>query len=188
MTSKLSASPLDEDLPKTLQAITVSVGEAKRILATLSMEILEELKTTEPVGEQGKIRLRALGMRVSDKGVLEELRKEVQDSEDSSEGARRGLWELKNSVWEDGGRVAGVLDGTIWRLADLIDDGKREKVPEPERNITNPIARWLLRDRRPEIDFLTVQILSLPSAKNFSTIARLANPSNTSPCSTFTSI
>lgn len=58
-------------------------------------------------------------MRVLDKG-----RMEVQDSENSAKGARQGLWGLKNSVWEDGGRVAGVLEGTIWRLADLTRDGK----------------------------------------------------------------
>lgn len=83
------------------------------------------------------------------------------------------MWELKDSVWEDGGRVIAVLNGTIWRLADLIKDGKGERVQEPEQNIKNPIARWLRRDRHPEIDFLTVQILSLPSANNFSTTAYL---------------
>lgn len=174
VTSKLLVSPLDEDLPNTLQAITVSVEKVKRSLTTLSTVILEDLKTVEPpVGEEGKSRLRQLEMRVSDKGVLEELRKEVRGSENSSEGARRGLRELKNSVWEDGWRVIAVLNGTIWRLADLTKDGKGERVPEPEQKIKNPIARWFRRDRHPEIDFLTVQILSLPSANNFSTTAYL---------------
>lgn len=173
VTSKLSVSPLDEDLPNTLQAITVSVEKVKRSLTTLSTVILEDLKTVEPVGEEGKSRLRQLEMRVSDKGVLEELREEVRGSENSSEGARRGLWELKNSVWEDGERAIAVLNGTIWRLADLTKDGKGERVPEPEQNIKNPIARWFRRDRHLEIDFLTVQILSLPSANNFSTTANL---------------
>lgn len=127
----------------------------------------------EPVGEEGKSRLRQLEMRVSDKGVLEELRKEVRGSENSSEEARRDLLELKNSVWEDGVRVIAVLNGTIWRLADLIKDGKGERVSEPEQKIKNPIARWFRRDRHPELDFLTVQILSLPSANSFSTTAYL---------------
>lgn len=174
VTSKLSVFPLDEDLPNTLQAITVSVENVKQSLTTLSTAVLEDLKTVEPVGEEGKSRLRQLEMRVSDKSVMEELRKAVRGSEKSSEGARRGLWELKDGVWEDGGRVIAVLNGTIWRLADLIKDGKGERVPEPEQNIKNQIAKWFRRDRHPEIDFLTVQILSLPSANNFSTTAYLA--------------
>lgn len=175
VTSKLSVdSPLDEDLPNTLQAITVSVEKVKRSLKRLSTVILEELKTVdEPVGEEGKSPLQQLERRVSDKGRMKELRKAVRGSENSSEGARRGLWELKNSIWEDGGRVIAVLNGTIWRLADLIKDGKGEKVREPEQNIENPIARWFRRDRHLDIDFLTVQILPLPSANNFSTTAYL---------------
>lgn len=81
VTSKLSVSPLDEDLPNTLQAITVSVEKVKRSLTTLSTVVSEDLKTVEPVGEEGKSRLRQLEMRVSDKGVMEELRKAVRGYE-----------------------------------------------------------------------------------------------------------
>lgn len=54
--------------------------------------MLEDLKRVEPVGKEGKNRLRQLGMKVPDKGVLEELRKGLQDSENSSEG----VWRKEN--------------------------------------------------------------------------------------------
>lgn len=69
--------------------------------------------------------------------------------------------------------MTAVLNGTIWRLADLIKDGVEERVPEPEQNTKNQIARWFQRDCYPKIDLMTVQFLSLPSANNFSITAYL---------------